>query len=77
MYAFFGGCTDLTIGPTALLALMAGRHTGLGGESGPHLAILLCFLSGIVEMIMAFLKLGWLKHEAFYSIVKNKEKRLS
>lgn len=59
VYAFFGGCADLTIGPTALLALMTVRHTGLGAESGPHLAILLCFLSGVVEMIMAFLKLGW------------------
>ncbi|KAJ6643611.1 Sodium-independent sulfate anion transporter [Pseudolycoriella hygida] len=58
VYAFFGGCSDLTIGPTALLALMTGRHTNLGGESGPHLAILLCFLSGVVELIMAFLKLG-------------------
>lgn len=37
---------------------MAGRHTRLGGESGPHLAILLCLLSGVVEMIMAILKLG-------------------
>lgn len=63
VYAFFGGCVDLTIGPTALLALMTGRHTGLGGESGPHLAILLCFLSGIVEMIMAFLKLGLLNQK--------------
>lgn len=60
VYAFFGGCADLTIGPTALLALMTGRHTELGGESGPHLAILLCFLSGVVEMLMAFLKLGLL-----------------
>ncbi len=60
VYAFFGCCADLTIGPTALLALMTGRHTGLGGESGPHLAILLCFLSGVVEMLMAFLKLGLL-----------------
>ncbi|XP_037034346.1 sodium-independent sulfate anion transporter-like [Bradysia coprophila] len=58
VYAFFGGCADLTIGPTALLALMTGRHTELGGESGPHLAILLCFLAGVVEMLMAFLKLG-------------------
>lgn len=53
-----GGCREVTIGPTALLALMTSRHTGLGGISGPHLAVLLCFLSGIVELIMALLKLG-------------------
>lgn len=58
VYALLGGCREVTIGPTALLALMTSRHTGLGGVSGPHLAILLCFLSGIVELCMAVLKLG-------------------
>lgn len=37
---------------------MTSRHTGLGGVSGPHLAILLCFLSGIVQFLMAILRLG-------------------
>lgn len=58
VYALLGGCREVTIGPTALLALMTSRHTGLGGNSGPHLAVLLCFLAGIVELIMALLKLG-------------------
>ncbi|KAL1377277.1 hypothetical protein pipiens_016370 [Culex pipiens pipiens] len=58
MYALIGGCREVTIGPTALLALMTSRHTGHGGESGPHFAILLCFLSGIVELAMAVLRLG-------------------
>lgn len=58
VYALFGGCPEVTIGPTALLALMTSRHTGLGGDSGPHLAILLCFLSGIVQLLIAVLKLG-------------------
>lgn len=58
VYAFLGGCREVTIGPTALLALMTSRHTSLGGVSGPHLAILLCFFSGIVESLMAFLRLG-------------------
>ncbi|XP_055638948.1 sodium-independent sulfate anion transporter isoform X2 [Toxorhynchites rutilus septentrionalis] len=53
-----GGCREVTIGPTALLALMTSRHTGYGGDSGPHFAILLCFLSGIVELLMAVLRLG-------------------
>lgn len=58
VYAVFGGCRELTIGPTALLALMTSRHTSLGGESGPQLAILLCILSGMVQLLMAGLKLG-------------------
>lgn len=53
-----GGCREVTIGPTALLALMTSRHTGYGGVSGAHFAILLCFLSGIVELLMAILRLG-------------------
>ncbi|XP_058130157.1 sodium-independent sulfate anion transporter [Anopheles ziemanni] len=58
VYALMGGCREVTIGPTALLSLMTSRHTGYGGNSGPQLAILLCFLSGIVELLMAVLRLG-------------------
>lgn len=58
IYALLGGCREVTIGPTALLSLMTNRHTSLGGRSGPDLAILLCLLAGIVEFIMALLRLG-------------------
>ncbi|KAG5680807.1 hypothetical protein PVAND_010292 [Polypedilum vanderplanki] len=58
VYALVGGCREVTIGPTALLALMTSQHTNLGGISGPNFAVLLCFLSGIVEFFMALLKLG-------------------
>jgi sodium-independent sulfate anion transporter 11 len=37
---------------------MTSRHTSLGGIAGPNLAVLLCFLAGIVELLMALLKLG-------------------
>ncbi|XP_043063615.1 sodium-independent sulfate anion transporter-like isoform X2 [Drosophila ficusphila] len=58
IYAMLGSCRQVTIGPTALLALMTSRHTGLGLASGPAYAILLCLISGIVELGMAVLKLG-------------------
>lgn len=58
VYALIGGCRQVTIGPTALLGLITSRHTNLGLNSGPAFAILLCFLSGIVEMLMALLQLG-------------------
>ncbi|XP_013112921.2 sodium-independent sulfate anion transporter [Stomoxys calcitrans] len=58
IYALIGSCRQVTIGPTALLALMTSRHTGFGLESGPAYAILLCLISGIVEMLMAVLRLG-------------------
>ncbi|EDW30318.1 GL17958 [Drosophila persimilis] len=58
VYALLGSCRQVTIGPTALLALMTSRHTGFGLGSGPAYAILLCLISGVVEMGMAVLKLG-------------------
>ncbi|KAH8268731.1 hypothetical protein KR018_000028 [Drosophila ironensis] len=58
VYALLGSCRQVTIGPTALLALMTSRHTGFGLGSGPSYAILLCLISGIVELGMAVLKLG-------------------
>ncbi|KAH8239124.1 hypothetical protein KR032_001126 [Drosophila birchii] len=58
IYAMLGSCRQVTIGPTALLALMTSRHTGLGLGSGPAYAILLCLISGVVELGMAVLKLG-------------------
>ncbi|XP_030372598.1 sodium-independent sulfate anion transporter isoform X2 [Scaptodrosophila lebanonensis] len=58
VYALLGSCRQVTIGPTALLALMTSRHTGFGLNSGPDYAILLCLISGLVEFAMAVLKLG-------------------
>lgn len=58
VYAFFGSCPQVTIGPTALLALITSHHTGFGLTSGPDYAILLCLISGIVEFLMAILRLG-------------------
>lgn len=58
VYAFLGSCRQVTIGPTALLALMTSRHTGFGLNSGPAYAILLCLISGLVEFLMAVLRLG-------------------
>ncbi|XP_039965088.1 sodium-independent sulfate anion transporter isoform X2 [Bactrocera tryoni] len=58
VYAFLGSCRQVTIGPTALLALMTSRHTSFGLNSGPAYAILLCLISGLVEFLMAVLRLG-------------------
>lgn len=58
VYAMLGSCRQVTIGPTALLALMTSRHTGFGLDSGPAYGILLCLISGVVELAMAVLRLG-------------------
>ncbi|CAA9999128.1 unnamed protein product [Nesidiocoris tenuis] len=55
VYTIFGSCKDITIGPTALMSLMTNQQV-LGRN--PDYAILLCFLTGIVLIIMALMRLG-------------------
>ncbi|CAH0563575.1 unnamed protein product [Brassicogethes aeneus] len=55
VYTIFGSCKDITIGPTALMALMT--YQQVIGKNTDY-AILLCFLSGIVQVLMAVLNLG-------------------
>ncbi|KAK9739693.1 STAS domain [Popillia japonica] len=55
VYSVFGTCKDITIGPTALMALMT--YQQIVNRSTDY-AILLCFLSGIVQLLMSVLHLG-------------------
>lgn len=55
IYAIFGTCKEVAIGPTALMALMTYQQIA---NRNTDYAVLLCFLSGIVQLIMAVLNLG-------------------
>lgn len=55
IYAIFGSCRDITIGPTALMALMTYQQVI---NRNPDFAVLLCFLSGVVQIIMCLCRLG-------------------
>jgi hypothetical protein len=55
VYVVFGSCKDITIGPTALMALMT--YQQIIGRN-VDFAILLCFLTGCVQLLMAVLHLG-------------------
>ncbi|XP_076275104.1 sodium-independent sulfate anion transporter-like isoform X1 [Rhynchophorus ferrugineus] len=55
VYTVFGSIKDITIGPTALMALMT--YQQIVGRNTDY-AILLCFLSGVVQLIMSILHLG-------------------
>lgn len=55
VYMFLGSCKDITIGPTALMALMT--YQQVVGRN-PDFAVLLCFLTGCVQLIMGTLHLG-------------------
>ncbi|XP_072931937.1 sodium-independent sulfate anion transporter [Epargyreus clarus] len=55
VYIIFGSCKDITLGPTALLALMT--YEQIQGRNFDY-AVLLCFLTGVVQLVMGVLHLG-------------------
>ncbi|ERL95346.1 hypothetical protein D910_12611 [Dendroctonus ponderosae] len=57
VYAIFGSSKDSPIGPTAIEGLLVRENKHELGVAG---AILLCFLSGCVELAMGILHLGFL-----------------
>ncbi|XP_059088893.1 sodium-independent sulfate anion transporter-like isoform X2 [Tigriopus californicus] len=58
VYCFFGSSKDITIGPTAIMALMTAEHVHSGPE-GPAFAVLLAFLSGLIIFVLGALQLGF------------------
>uniref|UniRef100_A0A146M5W7 Sodium-independent sulfate anion transporter n=1 Tax=Lygus hesperus TaxID=30085 RepID=A0A146M5W7_LYGHE len=57
VYLFFGSCKDITVGPTAIMALMTQTYVQ---NHGPEFAVLLAFLSGLVILCFGILRLGFL-----------------
>jgi len=55
-YCFFGSAKDITIGPTAIVALMTNTYA----QYGPEYAVLLSFLAGLVILLCGLLRLGFL-----------------
>lgn len=55
-YCVFGSAKDITIGPTAIMALMTNTYA----QYGPQYAVLLSFLAGIIILICGLLRLGFL-----------------
>lgn len=55
VYTLLGSCKDITIGPTAIMAIMTHEYSG---EGGPDFAVLLCFLSGIIILASGICNLG-------------------
>lgn len=56
VYIFLGSCKDVPMGPTAIASLLTYQAAGGVWQK----AVLLSFLTGIVEILMAFLGLGFL-----------------
>ncbi|KMQ92876.1 sodium-independent sulfate anion transporter [Lasius niger] len=57
VYLVFGSSKDITVGPTAIMALLVQKYVIKLGED---LAVLMCFLSGAVITVMGVLHLGFL-----------------
>ncbi|RLU18002.1 hypothetical protein DMN91_010243 [Ooceraea biroi] len=59
VYTIFGSWKDVPVGPTAIAAILT-RETLQKAHLGPDFAILLCFISGCVSLLMGILQLGFL-----------------
>ena len=55
-YCLFGSSKDVTIGPTAILALITSDYA----KYDPRYAVLLSFLSGLIILLCGLLQLGFL-----------------
>lgn len=55
MYAIFGSCKDINIGPTAILSLMIQSSVE---NMGPDMAVLITFIAGCIILLLGLLHLG-------------------
>uniref|UniRef100_V5H1U5 Sodium-independent sulfate anion transporter n=1 Tax=Anoplophora glabripennis TaxID=217634 RepID=V5H1U5_ANOGL len=57
IYIVFGSCKDVSFGPTAISSLLTFQATN---ALGPEHAILLCFFTGLLQIVMGLFGLGFL-----------------
>jgi len=62
LYIILGSCKDVPMGPTAVLSLLTFQEVGEYGIYAPYYAILLCFLTGCIMVLMGILGLGKCKN---------------
>ena len=87
VYCVFGSCKDITIGPTAIMALMTSVHaqvtscyfillsiSTISTQYGPQYAVLLTFLSGIIILLCGLLQVWISTH---YNIYTNTQSTIS
>ena len=58
LYAIFGTCKEVTIGPTAVNALMTYNYAGNFKKNIVEAALTLGFFSGLIEIATGVLNLG-------------------
>ncbi|XP_047106125.1 sodium-independent sulfate anion transporter-like [Schistocerca piceifrons] len=57
LYMVFGSCKDVPMGPSAVISLLTFQSVR---GMGPEHAVLLCFLTGVIQVIMGILGLGFI-----------------
>lgn len=58
IYVILGGCKDVNMGPTAIMALLVQNKVAILGPNG---AVLISFISGMLIFITGLLRLGLLR----------------
>ncbi|KAK5866322.1 hypothetical protein PBY51_020522 [Eleginops maclovinus] len=66
VYTLLGTSKDVTLGPTAIMSLLC--FSVVGGQ--PHQAVLLSLLCGLIQAVMALLRLGFLLDFISYPVIK-------
>ncbi|KAJ3644902.1 hypothetical protein Zmor_022601 [Zophobas morio] len=66
VYAIFGSCKDVNIGPTSIMALMLQEHVS---KMGPDMAVIITFLAGIIIFVLGSLNLGFVVEFFSYPII--------
>lgn len=65
MYIFFGTVREISVGPNSVLALMINSYVSEGGVA---YAVILAFLTGIIQLIIGLLNLG--KKSPLFPVIK-------
>lgn len=60
MYMIFGTIPEINIAPTALLSLLTFSYVNDSKFGNENAAVLLCFISGVIELLCGLLHLGFL-----------------
>uniref|UniRef100_A0A4W6CJE8 Sodium-independent sulfate anion transporter n=1 Tax=Lates calcarifer TaxID=8187 RepID=A0A4W6CJE8_LATCA len=66
IYTLLGTSKDVTLGPTAIMSLLC--FSVVGGQ--PHRAVLLTLLCGLIQAVMALLRLGFLLDFISFPVIK-------
>ncbi|KAM7393851.1 hypothetical protein PAMP_020688 [Pampus punctatissimus] len=66
IYTLLGTSKDVTLGPTAIMSLLC--FSVVGGR--PHQAVLLSLLCGLIQAVMALLRLGFLLDFISFPVIK-------